>query len=152
VLGGVTLARPILVAESELTWLLDVCGMSLTFRALTGIGLLACIGAVGGSSLGLALWATSPSANSVGLVSHLAVTGAAIGAYALALIRITARGTGRDSGRQLLGVLGLCIAAGLTLVAGSLYMIAFSTAAAIVAARTATKLGVVGAALVQRGS
>lgn len=149
-LGGLTLARPILIAESELTWLLDVCGMSLTFRALTGIGLLACIGAVGGSSLGLALWATS--AMSVGLVSHLAVTGAALGAYALALIRITARGTGRDSGRQLLGVLGLCIAAGLTLVAGSLYMIACSTAAAIVATRAATQLGVVGAALVQRGS
>jgi hypothetical protein len=153
VLGSVTLARPILIAESELTWLLDVCGMSLTFRALTGIGLLACIGAVGGSSLGLALWATRASgAVSVGLVPHLALTGAALGAYALALIRITARGTGRDSGRQLLGVLGLCIAAGLALVAGSLYMIAFSTAAAIVAARTATQLGVVGAALVQRGS
>jgi hypothetical protein len=153
VLGGVTLARPILTAESELTWLLDVCGTSLTFRALTGIGLLAAIGAGGGFFVGLALWTTAPGAAVSGaVVWHLAVAGAALGANALALIRLSARGTGRDSGRQLLGVLGLCIGAGVMLFAGSLHMIAFSITTAALATACATKVGVVGAAVLKRGA
>lgn len=152
-LGGVTLARPILIAETELTWLLDVCGASLVSRALGGIGLVASIGALGGTLFGLALGVTAPNAaGSFIFILHLAAAGAALGAIAVALIRITARGTGRDSGRQLVALLGIYIVAGSILVAGPIYMVAFSTAAALFAAAHAMRFGAVGGALVKRGA
>jgi hypothetical protein len=140
-LGGVTLARPMLSAEADLTALLDGCGMSTRSRVLSGIGLIASIGGLSGALFGLALVAAAPhSSADMAVPLHLVPAGAALAAIALALMRITTRGTGRDSGLQLLALLALVVAASLTLLQSPLLMIAFASTAAVLATAFASRV------------
>lgn len=151
-LGAVTLARPILRAESELVWVMDVCGVSSALRALSSIGLVAALGAVCGAAFGVALAPSTPSSWSadLALILHLSLGGAAWAALAMALVRITTRGTGRDSGRQLLALLSLYVAAALVLLASPISMLLFLVVAATLAAAYATRFATpVGAAFRQ---
>ena len=108
VLGAVTLARPLLVAERQLGWLFDVYGASIRRRALVGIALVATLAALAGALVGgaLALHDTRASA----LPVELCIAGVAWAGLAAGLVRITTRGSGRDGGRQLLALLGAYIA------------------------------------------
>jgi hypothetical protein len=108
-LGGVALARPLLQAEAEVAWALDACGVSSVLRAGSSMALLAVLAAAAGCvfGLGVAAWAPRGAVAAGALTLHLALGGAAWAALATALIRISTRGTGQDSGRQLLVLLGV---------------------------------------------
>lgn len=152
-LGGVTLARPVLQAERELTEVLDACGTPLSLRALSGAGLLAALGAVAGGALGLLLAGSSPAgAGFASPTAQLSLTGAAWAALGMALVRILTRGSGRDSGRQLLAQLGLYVAAMALLLLGPALMTVFLLAAAAVAVAYAARFAARGAPTTLRGA
>jgi len=107
-LGGVTLARPLLGAERQLAWIFDVYGASLRQRALAGIALVGTLGALAGALVGAALALHDVRASALPI--ELCIAGAAWAGLAAALVRITTQGTGRDGGRQLLALLGAYVA------------------------------------------
>lgn len=102
-LGGVTLARPVLRSEAELGWVLDVCAVSSRLRAGVSLGFAAIAFGSAGLVFYLSLWSVAGSGTeTVWLAAHLTLGGAAWAVLAAALVRSGTRGSGRDS-RRLLG-------------------------------------------------
>ena len=116
-LGAVTLARPLLRAEAELGWVLDVCAASSRLRA--GVSLALALLVFGGAGLIFSL-SLSPvlhgAAELVALTAQLGLGGAAWAALAVASVRAGTRGSGEDSRRQLAWLLALYLPLTLLLV------------------------------------
>lgn len=151
-LGSVTLARPMLRAEGELGWVLDARAVPLWRRAAATLAMIALLGALCGASFGLSIGASlgASALTSVRWCSELAMTGAMCGVSAAAVVRITARGGGRDSGRELVALLGLYGPSLLLLLVHPVWMLLWLALAALLAALGAARYGSEGVALSRR--
>jgi hypothetical protein len=139
-LGTAMLARPLLRAETQLGWVLDVCSASRRMRALASIALLAALAAAAGVGFALATcWATGGWASAPRWSAELTLTGASFAALATSAVRITTGGRGRDSSRLLLLLLGPYGAAMLLLALGLPAMLAFSSTTALAASMLSTR-------------
>jgi hypothetical protein len=140
-LGSVALARPMLQAEAELASVLDACGASSVLRAGSSIGLLTLLAAAAGCVFGLGITASASShwAHGGGLTVQLALGGAAWAALGAAVIRMTTTGTGQDSGRQLLALLGLYGLALMVLLASPIAMLILLSGTAALVSTYATR-------------
>jgi hypothetical protein len=139
-LGAAMLARPLLRAETQLGWVLDVCSASRRLRALASILLLATLAGACGVAFALAVcWATGDWAAAASWSFELLVTGASFAAIAVSSVRITTQGRGRDSSRLLLILLSTYASALLLLAVSLPVMLAFSSAAAFAVSMLSTR-------------
>jgi hypothetical protein len=139
-LGAVTLARPLLRAEAELGWVLDVCAASSRLRA--GVSSMSLSLAFGGAGLLFSL-GSFPGLNGaerVALTAHLTLGGAAWASLAVASVRAGTRGGGEDSRRQLAWLLALYLPSTLLLVQHPALMLLILIGAAALASRHAARL------------
>ena len=140
-LGAVTLARPVLRAEVELGWVLDVCAASSRLRA--GVSLALSALAFGGAGLIFSLClfpALQGMTEHVALTLHLSLGGAAWASLAVASVRAGTRGGGEDSRRQLAWLLALYLPLALLLVHQPAFMLLTLVGAAALASRHAARV------------
>jgi hypothetical protein len=117
ILGGASVCGPLLRAEAQLRWLLDVSGIRARSRWLARLAPLAlfllCLALLHGLALGTLLQLPAPVTALLALLEALAAL--LLAALLLEVARWALRADGSDSGRLLVGVACLLLGATLSL-------------------------------------
>jgi hypothetical protein len=140
-LGAVTLARPVLRAEAELGWVLDVCAASSRLRAGVSLALALLVFGGTGCVFSLSLFPALHGAHEmIALTLQLGLGGAAWASLAVASVRAGTRGGGEDSRRQLAWLLALYLPLTLLLIYHPSLMLLILIGVAALASRHAARL------------